>query len=247
MIIKTDEEIQIMKLAAELGSVCFEAAQAFLSTNLRTDIKITERLLAEFMEGVAESFEEDYEGLSFPPIIASGPNSAFPHAELTDRVIQTGEFLTIDFGVMAHGFASDMTRTVFVGSGRGSDVSELSAKQKLVYDTVLKAQLAGIASARPGVACKDLDKIVRDIIEEAGFGEHFLHTTGHGVGEEVHEAPRIGKEDETVLEENMVVTIEPGIYIEGFGGVRIEDTVVITKEGCEIITIGGMPKELTII
>jgi Xaa-Pro aminopeptidase len=236
MIIKTNEEIEIMKFAAAIGCEAFEAALLYIFDQKAAGL--TETDIAEFMEGFSSSFLE-YQGVSFPPIIASGPNSAKPHAELTDRKIRNGDFLTIDFGVMVGGFASDMTRTLVIG-----DVSE---KQRLIYDTVLKAQLAGIEAAKPGIVAKNLDKIVRDIITEAGFGEYFLHTTGHGVGNEVHEDPRIGKDDETVLEENMVITIEPGIYIEYFGGVRIEDTVVITRDGCEVITEGGIRKELTII
>jgi Xaa-Pro aminopeptidase len=112
-----------------------------------------------------------------------------------------------------------------------------------IYSTVQKAQLAGVRAARPGIICKDLDAVCRDIIENAGYGAYFVHTTGHGVGTEVHEDPRIGKEDETPLEAGMVITVEPGIYIEDFGGVRIEDTVIITEDGCEIIT-GGVEKKL---
>jgi len=147
---------------------------------------------------------------------------------VTDRVFESGDFVTIDFGVMVDGYASDMTRTFLLGS--------VSQTQRRIYDSVKRSQSAGLSAAKAGMACAKLDAVCRDIIYKDGYGEYFIHTTGHGLGNEVHEDPRIGKNSDIFLETGMVVTIEPGIYIEGLGGVRIEDTVVITDTGCEVIT-----------
>jgi Xaa-Pro aminopeptidase len=158
-----------------------------------------------------------------------------PHAELTDREIQNGDLVTIDFGVSVGGYASDLTRTLLP--------AQPNQKQKYIFDSVLRAQAAGLIAARAGIACKELDAICRDLIRKDGYGDFFIHTTGHGIGREVHENPRIGINSEEYLEAGMVVTIEPGIYIEGFGGVRIEDTVIITKTGNKVIT-GRVEKNL---
>lgn len=131
-----------------------------------------------------------------------------------------------------------MTRTFSVGSP--------NEKQCSIYDSVLRAQMAGVHAARAGMTCGELDKICRDIIEEDGYGEYFIHTTGHGIGTEVHEDPRVGKNVDVMLEAGMAITIEPGIYINDFGGVRIEDTVILTEDGCEVIT-AGISKALTIL
>ena len=196
---------------------------------------ITERQLADRMTEYALELADVAE-LAFPPIVASGPNSAGPHAEVTDRTLETGDLVTVDFGVKLGGYASDMTRTFILG--------EPTETQRKIYDSVYRAQAAGIAAAKAGISCIALDAVCRGIIEKDGYGEYFVHTTGHGVGTEVHEDPRIGKKSEAVLEAGMVVTIEPGIYIEGLGGVRIEDMVVITDDGCKILTT-KIPKELT--
>ncbi|MDR3305268.1 MAG: aminopeptidase P family protein [Clostridiales Family XIII bacterium] len=226
--IKTRKEIEIMKRAATAGSAAVARALPLIRPG-RTEIWVAEQL---------EAFAKDspgYEGLSFPPIIASGPNGAQPHAVPSGRVLREGDFITVDFGVIADGYCSDMTRTFLLGAA--------TERQTFVYRTVLAAQTAGVRAAKPGIACKALDRVCRGVIEEAGLGEYFIHTTGHGVGTEVHEDPRIGKDSVAVLAPGMVVTIEPGVYIEGWGGVRIEDTVVITKSGCEVIT-AGVSKEL---
>ena len=220
-LIKTPEEIAIMKCAAKATQKVFASALPFIR------VGATEREIADRMEELAMALE-GVDGLAFPTIIASGPNGAFPHAEITDRTLETGDLVTVDFGVMMGGYASDMTRTFVLGS--------LTQAQRKIYDSVKRSQAAGLAAAKAGMACADLDAVCRNIIDKDGYGEYFVHTTGHGVGTEVHEDPRLGKESEARLEAGMVVTIEPGIYIEGLGGVRIEDTVVITATGCEIIT-----------
>ena len=230
-IIKTPEEISILTRAAEATQAVFVRALPFIRAG------VTEREIATTMEKYA--FElPGVSGLAFPTIIASGPNGAQPHAEVTDRLLENGDFVTVDFGVMVDGYAGDMTRTFMLG--------EPSDEQRKIYESVRLSQAAGLAAAKAGVACAGLDAVCRGLIEKDGYGDYFIHTTGHGVGIEVHEDPRIGKDSEAALEAGMVVTIEPGIYIEGFGGVRIEDTVVITESGCEVLT-PQISKELTIL
>jgi len=220
-LIKTPEEIKIMKRAAKATQTVFASVLPFIRAG------VTEREVADKMEELALDIE-GVSGLAFPPIVASGPNGAQPHAEITDRVLEKNDFVTVDFGVTIEGFASDMTRTFLLGTA--------TQTQQKIYDSVKRAQAAGLAAAKAGIACSKLDAVCRDIIEEDGYGDYFIHTTGHGVGTEVHEDPRIGKNSEAFLETGMVVTIEPGIYIEGLGGVRIEDTVIITETGSVNIT-----------
>jgi len=220
-LVKTPVEIAIMKRAAKATQKVFESALPLIR------VGAVERDVAHKMEEFALELD-GVGGLAFPPIIASGPNGSNPHAEVTDRAFVNGDFITIDFGVTVEGYASDMTRTFLLGP--------LTQIQRKIYDSVKRAQTAGLAAAKSGMACAELDAVCRNIIEKDGYGEYFVHTTGHGLGKEVHEDPRIGKNSETFLETGMVVTIEPGIYIDGLGGVRIEDTVVITETGCEIIT-----------
>ena len=219
--VKTPEEIAALKRAAAA------TGKVFIHTLPLVRVGATERQIAEAMEEYALGLP-GVSGLAFPPIIASGPNGAQPHAELTGRVLQSGDLVTIDFGVTLDGFAGDMTRTFMLGAA--------TEKQQKIYGSVLRAQTAGIDAAKAGMACAALDAVCRDLIAQDGYGEYFIHSTGHGVGTEVHEDPRLAAISETVLEAGMVVTIEPGIYIEGFGGVRIEDTVLITAAGCEVLT-----------
>ena len=151
-----------------------------------------------------------------------------PHGVPSDKVVARGDFLTMDFGCLVDGYCSDMTRTVAVG--------EVTDEQRMIYDTVLRAQLAAIAAVKPGEICHVVDAAARDIITDAGYGACFGHTTGHSLGLEIHENPRFGKGDETVCEPGLVMTAEPGIYLEGRFGVRIEDMVLVTKDGCEDLT-----------
>ncbi|MDF5821940.1 aminopeptidase P family protein [Corynebacterium felinum] len=174
---------------------------------------------------------------SFDTIVASGPNSAKPHHSATDRVIEVGDLVTVDFGAHDRGFNSDTTRTVVVG--------EANAFSKEIYDIVLQAQLAGCAAAVPGAKLADVDKACRDVITNAGYGEYFVHSTGHGIGLDVHEAPWAAATGTGELEEHMTLTIEPGIYVPGKGGVRIEDTLIITSGRPENLT--NLSKDLTIV
>ncbi len=174
---------------------------------------------------------------AFDPIVASGPNSALPHAHPTNRVIQRGDMLTLDYGTAYKGFNSDMTRTVAVG--------EVSDELRNIYNIVLEAQLKALELIKKGASCKKVDAAARNYIKENGFGENFGHGLGHGLGYDVHEAPRFNQFSKSKLEINNVMTVEPGIYVEGLGGVRIEDDVVITEDGCEILN--RSPKELIVL
>ena len=167
--------------------------------------------------------------VSFDTIIASGIMSSMPHATVSEKVINDGDMIKMDFGSVVDGYHSDMTRMVVVGKPTN--------KQKNIFDIVLEAQIKALNAVRPEVKCKDLDKIARDIITEKGYGEYFLHGLGHGVGLDIHESPTLTKNSEEILKESMIITIEPGIYIPDFGGVRIEDLVSVTEDGYEILSI----------
>jgi len=168
------------------------------------------------------------EGASFETIVAAGPNAARPHAVPTGARIPGDTLLTIDMGAVVDGYCSDMTRTLVLGDP-GPDLAE-------AYRVCHRAQRAALDAVRPGIACADLDRVARGVIEEAGLGEAFGHGLGHGVGLEIHEAPRLGREAPGTLAPGMIVTIEPGIYLEGRGGVRIEDLVAVTEDGAEILS-----------
>lgn len=177
------------------------------------------------------------EGVAFDFIVVSGKNSSLPHGVPTDKTVERGDFITMDFGAVVNGYRSDMTRTVAVGA--------VSEEQRLVYDTVLAAQNAALAAVCAGKICKDIDKVARDIIDRAGYGACFGHGLGHSVGLDIHEMPAFNTRCDTVLKAGTVMTIEPGIYLEGKFGVRIEDMVVVTENGCDNLT--KSPKELIIL
>ena len=227
--VKEPWEIDIMRRAQAM------ADKAFLEVLTRIKVGMTEKeLQAELIYCL---YKSGGEGLSFDPVVVSGPNTSLPHGVATDRVIREGDFITMDFGVLLEGYCSDMTRTVAVGYA--------TEEMKKVYDTVLQAQLAGIAATRAGVKGKDVDAAARQVIVDAGYGEYFGHGYGHSLGLEVHEAPNCNPAGETVMEVGMVTSAEPGIYLPGKFGVRIEDVVIFTADGCENIT--HSPKELIII
>ena len=177
------------------------------------------------------------EGVSFDFIVVSGKNSSLPHGVPTDKKIERGDFVTMDFGAVIGGYHSDMTRTIAVGA--------VSDEQKLVYDTVLKAQLSAIDAVKSGVVCKDIDKIARDLIYAAGYEGCFGHGLGHSVGVEIHERPNFNTRCDTVLKAGTVLTVEPGIYLENRFGVRIEDMVFVTADGC--INLTKSPKGLLVL
>ena len=176
-------------------------------------------------------------GVAFETIAVSGKNSSLPHGVPTDKEIHNGDFITLDFGAVVGGYCSDMTRTVAVGN--------VTDKMREVYDTVLHAQTEALKNIKPNYECKSIDGIARDIIENAGFSGCFGHGLGHSVGLEIHESPSFNTRDETLLQEGMVLTVEPGIYIENEFGVRIEDMVYITDNGYENLT--KSPKGLIIL
>lgn len=173
-------------------------------------------------------------GPSYETIVATGPtNAALPHHRPTDTPIEQGHTVIIDVGALVDGYHSDMTRTFFIG--------EPTALQQELYDVVLAAQRAGVAGVAAGISTKELDEVCRRIIEDAGYGEWFTHGTGHGVGLLIHEDPFINRAGDTILQVGDVVTVEPGVYHEGFGGIRIEDLVVVTSDGCRVLT--NSPKD----
>jgi Xaa-Pro aminopeptidase len=177
------------------------------------------------------------EGESFPAIVASGAHSALPHAEPRDTAIGAGQLLLVDMGASLDGYASDMTRMAHVGKpGR---------KARELYAAVLEAQLTALEAVKPGVMAGEVDTAARVVLKRLGYGEQFRHSTGHGLGLEIHEMPRLGAKSEIRLEPGMAVTIEPGAYLPGFGGVRIEDTVLVTESGCEVLT--PTSKELVVL
>ncbi|MHB1683152.1 MAG: M24 family metallopeptidase, partial [Bacilli bacterium] len=176
-------------------------------------------------------------GVSFPTIVASGERSALPHGVASDRLLGRGEFVTLDFGARYHEYASDITRTVVIGPPSDHHLD--------VYALVLRAQERALAEIRPGMSGEAADALARDVIEDGGYGNNFGHSLGHGLGLAVHEAPRLARKSVDVLQEGMVVTVEPGVYIPGFGGVRIEDDIVLTADGCTRLT--HATKELLIL
>ncbi len=177
------------------------------------------------------------EGAGFDIIVASGVRGAMPHGRASNKRIESGDLVTIDFGAVQQGYHSDETVTVAVGGA--------SQRQQEIYQVVLDAHDRAIAAVRPSITCRELDAVARDHIREQGFGEYFGHGLGHGVGLAVHEKPVVSPRSDAVVEEGMVFTIEPGIYIPGFGGVRIEDTVAVTADGCRLLTTA--PKQLQIL
>ena len=215
IVIKTEYELECIKQAEAIGDIAF--------TKILDVIKpgMTELEVAAYLEFFMKT--NGANGLSFDSIVASGINSSMPHATPSDKVIENGDFLTMDFGCLYKGYCSDMTRTIVVGKA--------SEEQKKIYNTVLKAQMAVLDRIKAGCTGKDMDKIARDLIDEAGYEGCFGHGLGHSVGLDIHENPRCSIASEEVLLPNVIMTVEPGIYIKDFGGVRIEDLIVVTEEG----------------
>ncbi len=218
--VKTPDEVEKIRKAASIADHAFAQVLPQLRPGI-TELEVAIELEFTMRKAGAS-------GVSFRPIVAAGTRSALPHAEPGRRVFAHGDFVVMDFGCVVDGFCSDMTRTVVVG--------EPTEKHLLIYDLVLRAQLEGLKAVRPGVTAKSVDSVARGIIEEGGYGQYFGHNLGHGVGLEIHERPRLSPKDETVLEPGMVVTVEPGIYLPDFGGVRIEDLVLVTEDGCSVIS-----------
>lgn len=222
-LIKTADELSIMKQAAKIADDAFEHIQAYIKPGVK-EIDISNEL--EFFmrkQGAASS--------SFDIIVASGKRSALPHGVASDKGISSGELVTLDYGALYNGYCSDITRTFAVG--------EISDELKKIYDTVLEANLRGVDGIKPGITGKEADALTRDYIKEEGYGDHFGHSTGHGLGLEVHEGPGLSHKTDRKLATGMVVTVEPGIYVPGVGGCRIEDDIVITETGNERLTFAA--------
>jgi Xaa-Pro aminopeptidase len=177
-------------------------------------------------------------GPSFETIVASGPRSAWPHARPTPKLLRKNELVVLDQGAILRDYCSDMTRTVFLGRSAVGARAGVRSNNKLrsLYAAVLEAQEAAIAAIRPGVSAASVDAAARKVFKRLGLDRYFTHSTGHGLGLEIHEMPRLGRAEETVLQQGMVVTVEPGVYIEGMGGIRIEDEVLVTSRGAEVLT-----------
>lgn len=226
-IIKEQSEIDAMIRAAQIIDDTYDAV---LDSVKESD---SEKDIANFIEEFVRM--QGASGLSFETIVAFGKGGAEPHHVPTDCKLEKGMLVTIDMGCVYDGYCSDFTRTFAFG--------EPSEKQREIYDIVYKSQKAGVAATKAGMTCEELDKVCRDIIDEAGYEKYFIHTTGHGVGTLIHEAPRVGEGTKDVLENNMMITIEPGIYLPDEMGVRIEDMVLVGKEG----VLSRQPTELIVI
>jgi Xaa-Pro aminopeptidase len=218
--VKEDDELELIRAAARLGASLFDRALEVL----RPGVKETE--VAAEMEYAAR--RAGAQEMSFPTIIASGARSALPHGRATEQAIAPGAFVVCDFGVILGGYCSDQTRTVWVGAP--------PKEAQEAYEAVREAQQAAIAAVRPGARVGEVDAAARKVLRKAGLGRYFTHSTGHGVGLEIHEAPRVAAGQKEVLKPGMVITIEPGVYFPGKWGVRIEDMVAVNDGGCEVLT-----------
>ena len=232
------ESLRIVKEPEELDAIRRAAAVTNRAYELLVEEHFsgrTEKALAWRLEQLLRECGGD--GLAFPVDIAAGPTAASPHAVSGDRVVQEGDLVLVDAGAVVDGYCSDCTRTFAVG--------EVSDSLREAYELVRRAQEAGLDAVRPGVSGRDADAAARAVIADAGYGENFGHGLGHGLGLLVHEAPALRPESTEVLAAGHVVTVEPGIYLSGVAGVRIEDLVVVTDDGCEVLT--AFPKELTTV
>jgi Xaa-Pro aminopeptidase len=228
--VKDSDEIELIREACRISDQAFTDVLKFIEPG-RTEIEVANFLDFRMRELGAS-------GISFETIVASGKRSALPHGVATNKPIDFGDVVTMDFGCFYEHYASDMTRTIFVG--------QVDDEMRKVYETVLAANSALIKQAKAGLSYAEFDKIPRDIITAAGYGKNFTHGIGHGFGLDIHEVPFFNqKMTEQFLLENMVMTDEPGIYLSGIGGVRIEDDLIITADGCEVLT--HSPKELIVI
>ena len=227
--IKSEAELNNLRIAAELADYAIEVGCREIAEG-KTELEILMAIEFEMKKKGAEK-------MAFDTMVLSGPKTASPHGTPGDRKIQKGDFILFDLGVVYNGYCSDITRTVAFG--------EPTVEMREIYETVRRAEQAAVDLVRPGVKAMDIDKVARDVIQQAGYGEYFTHRIGHGLGISVHEFPSMTGTNELILEEGMVFTIEPGIYNPAITGVRIEDDVVVTADGVEVLT--KFPKELKII
>jgi Xaa-Pro aminopeptidase len=226
--VKTSEEITKMRAACALADACYTHVLRMIQVGV-TEYDIALDIEFYFRRHGAE--------LAFSPIVVSGERSARPHGIPSEKKLEKGDFVTMDFGAKLDGYCSDLTRTVVVG--------EATDRHKDVYEAVLAAQMAAIEGIKPGMQTKDVDAIARELLAEKDLAQFFGHGLGHGLGSVVHDVGRMGPSATDVVEKGQVWTMEPGVYIPGFGGVRIEDDVVVTETGCEVLT--HSPKHLQVV
>lgn len=226
---KEQWEIEAMRKAQGIAELALEETLKIIKPGV-TENNITAELIYRMLLGGAEK-------VSFEPIVVSGANSSMPHGQPSDKRIEPGDFVTMDFGCVYGGYCSDMTRTVAVGHA--------TDEMRKVYQTVLEAQLAGIAAAKAGIVGSEIDSAGRRVIEQAGYGEYFGHSFGHSLGIEIHELPNAAPSEKRIMPAGAVVSAEPGIYLPGKFGVRIEDVIVLKENGCENLT--GAKKDLIIL
>jgi Xaa-Pro dipeptidase len=227
---KDASEVALMQKAVDIAQRGLKATIPFIQPG-KSEREIAAELTLQLLKAGSDT------GIPFSPIVASGPNSANPHATPTDRVLTTGDLLIIDWGASHSGYISDLTRSFAIG--------QVGAEFERIAKIVAEANAAGRAAARPGVTAGEVDTITRSVIDQAGYGEFFTHRTGHGIGMEGHEAPYIYKENKIPLATGMAFTIEPGIYLPGRGGVRIEDDIVVVEDGAQ--SLSDLPRELIFI
>ena len=216
--VKDESELEALRTAVEITDKVFEEVLQFFK------IGISEKDIA--LE-LAMRYRKYGDGEAFPSIVASGPNSALPHAQPGERKLKQGDFVVVDAAAKYAGYHADMTRTVVIGNP--------TDKHHEIYELVKKSQQAGIDTAKAGVTCKAVDDATRNVIADAGYGDNYIHSAGHGIGLEIHTYLRLSQQSEEILKENNVVTIEPGVYLTGWGGVRIEDDIVVKKDGNEVL------------
>ncbi|WP_163328184.1 M24 family metallopeptidase [Desulfurobacterium thermolithotrophum] len=219
--VKSCEEISLITRAINIAELSLKSVLHLLKPGI-TEKEFRKELISAF-------FKFGGEGEAFSIIVASGKGAAIPHWETSDKEIKDGNVVIVDFGTIYRGYVSDITRTFLIGN--------VSIEIKKIYDVVQEAQKIGIYSLKAGQSCKEVDLKVRNYIKEKGYGDYFVHSTGHGIGIEVHESPTLSFKSEEILKSGMVVTVEPGIYIPELGGVRIEDDCLVTKEGCFVLSV----------
>jgi len=227
---KDKAEVDAMRRAVKIAQDALEATIPFIKIGM-TEKEISSELVVQLLQHGSEP------EMPFAPIVSAGPNSANPHASPTERKLQQGDLLVVDWGAAYAGYISDLTRTFAVG--------EVDAEYEKIHKIVQEANAAGRAAGKPGVPCADVDKAARDVIEKAGYGVYFTHRTGHGIGMEGHEEPYMRGDNLQALEPGMAFTVEPGIYLPGRNGVRIEDNVVITETGADVLS--DMPREIRVV
>jgi Xaa-Pro dipeptidase len=227
---KDEAEVDAMRRAVKIAQDALEATIPFIKIGM-TEKEISSELVMQLLKRSSEP------EMPFSPIVSAGPNSANPHASPTERKLQKGDMLVVDWGAVYHGYISDLTRTFAVG--------DVNAEYEKIHRVVQEANTAGRAAGKPGVPCADVDSAARDVIEKAGYGGYFTHRTGHGIGMEGHEEPYMRSDNMQLLEPGMTYTVEPGIYLPGRNGVRIEDNLVITESGAECLS--DMPREIRVV